>query len=353
MTSNPNLAEDDSPSSFPLSTNKSPSIKEVPEKSWFFGIQHFNSNEPCEFIVVEKTSVPTDGREPINVMASQLEKGCINKETGFLLQASRSDAKKSLFHKALNSPVVLAVMDKAKEIAIKSKHIESHADIQHGNTHVQAIHIFAVPILLNQIYYRLELTVRDYWESKNSRKMIHSIDGIQLEKIKTFVWEHPAQEVTRAKSSARCQTGQPTNEGRDILPNLSSSILFKDLISGYVRADGKGYFDEINPDEFRLDGAYKSEVRDSVLVRYFYEEIKKTFSSQLRKAGFLLNQVNSEVLIKKIYENYQQITQSGEQLTNNKGSFERLLRLKCKCFSPLTLGNFSNTRTNNEMEKSL
>lgn len=57
-------------------------------------------------------------------MASQLEKGCINKETGFLLQASRSDAKKSLFHKALNSPVVLAVMDKAKEIAIKSKHID-------------------------------------------------------------------------------------------------------------------------------------------------------------------------------------------------------------------------------------
>ena len=286
-------------------------------------------------------------------MASQLEKGCINKETGFLLQASRIDAKKSLFHKALNSPVVLAVMDKAKEIAIKSKHIESHADIQHGNTHVQAIHIFAVPILLNQIYYRLELTVRDYWESNNSRKMIHSIDGIQLEKIKTFVWEHPAQEVTRAKSSARCQTGQPTNERRNILPNLSSSILFKDLISGYVRADGKGYFDEINPDEFRLDGAYKSEVRDSVLVRYFYEEFKKTFSSQLRKAGFLLNQTNSEVLIKKIYENYQQITQSGEQLTNNKGSFERLLRLKCKCFSPLTFCNFSNTRTNNEMEKSL
>ena len=244
-------------------------------------------------------------------------------------------------------------MDKAKEIAIKSKHIESHADIQHGNTHLQAIHIFAVPILLNQIYYRLELTVRDYWESKNSRKMIHSIDGIQLEKIKTFVWENPAQEVTRAKSSARCQTGQPTNERRDILPNLSSSILFKDLISGYVRADGKGYFDEINPDEFRLDGAYKSEVRDSVLVRYFYEEFKKTFSSQLRKAGFLLNQANSEVLIKKIYENYQQITQSGEQLTNNKGSFERLLRLKCKCFSPLTFCNFSNTRTNNEMEKSL
>jgi len=79
MTSNPNLAEDDSPSSFPLSTNKSPSIKEVPEKSWVFGIQHFNSNEPCEFIVVEKTSVPTDRREPINVMASQLEKGvCMN-----------------------------------------------------------------------------------------------------------------------------------------------------------------------------------------------------------------------------------------------------------------------------------
>ena len=286
-------------------------------------------------------------------MTSQLEKGCINKETGFLLQASRSDAKKSLFHKALNSPVVLAVMDKAKEIAIKSKHIESHADIQHGNTHVQAIHIFAVPIVLNQIYYRLELTVRDYWESKNSRKMIHSIDGIQLEKIKTFVWEHPAQGITRTKSSACCQTGQPTNERKDILPNLSYSILFKDLISGYVRADGKGYFDKINPDEFRLDGAYKSEVRDSVLVRYFYEEFNKTFSSQLKKAGFSLNQANSEVLIKKIYENYQQITQSGEQLTNNKGSFERLLRLKCKCFSPLTFCSFSKTRTNNEMEKSL
>ena len=149
------------------------------------------------------------------------------------------------------------------------------------------------------------------------------------------------------------KTGQPTNERKDILPNLSSSILFKDLISGYVRADGKGYFDKINPDEFRLDGAYKSEVRDSVLVRYFYEEFNKTFSSQLKKAGFSLNQANSEVLIKKIYENYQQITQSGEQLTNNKGSFERLLRLKCKCFSPLTFCSFSKTRTNNEMEKSL
>lgn len=46
-----------------------------------------------------------------------------------------------------------------------------------------------------------------------------------FEILKTFVWEHPAQEVTRTNCSARCKTGQPTNERLYILNHQAMLML--------------------------------------------------------------------------------------------------------------------------------
>lgn len=117
-----------------------------------------------------------------------------------------------MFRKDLNSPIVKAIFKNAKEIASSSLHIESHCDLLHENEKVQAIHIFAVPAIIEGDLFRVELTVRDYVERDHERKMVHSIDGISIQRYeKAFVWEPPAQVVARAESSARCQTGQPTN----------------------------------------------------------------------------------------------------------------------------------------------
>ena len=116
-----------------------------------------------------------------------------------------------MFRKDLNSPIVKAIFKNAKEIASSSLHIESHCDLLHENEKVQAIHIFAVPAIIEGDLFRVELTVRDYVERDHERKMVHSIDGISIQRYeKAFVWEPPAQEV--ASKGTLQKTGQPTNE---------------------------------------------------------------------------------------------------------------------------------------------
>lgn len=225
----------------------------------------------------------------------------------------------------MNSPIVLAIVDKIEDIAKESLHIESHADVQHENSHVQAIHILSCPIIVKNSLFRLELTVRDYWEGKNSRKMVHSIDGIEISQIKTSAWEHLAQEVTRTNSSARCKTSQPTGGHKDILSKTASIeqsyISFKSLISGYIRADGKDYFDPVSDKEFLRDGTYKSDVRDSFLVSFHFANFRKMFAQELKSLNTPLNQDNSEKLIRSLIQRYSELTESGNQLSTDENSF--------------------------------
>ena len=189
----------------------------IGEKDWVFGTQKADPNEQIPVLSIEPECHIKSKKEVIDRLSSCLSIGVINKDTGFLLQASRSDAKKTLFRKDISSPVVKAIFKSAQVIASSAVLIESHADVLHENEKVQAIHIFAVPTRVENTLYRVELTVRDYIEKEHERKMIHSIDGINIKEYeKASVWEPPVQEV--ASKSTLQKTGQPTNERyKDIL----------------------------------------------------------------------------------------------------------------------------------------
>ena len=155
-----------------------PSEFDKNEKPWFFGPQRINRTETVKVLFINPDSDIESKKDVIDRLSSNLKNGVINQDTGFLLQASRSDAKKTVFRKDLNSPIVKAIFKNAKEIASSSLHIESHCDLLHENEKVQAIHIFAVPAIIEGDLFRVELTVRDYVERDHERKMVHSIDGI-------------------------------------------------------------------------------------------------------------------------------------------------------------------------------
>ena len=164
------------------------------------------------------------------------------------------------------------------EIASSSLHIESHCDLLHENEKVQAIHIFAVPAIIEGDLFRVELTVRDYVERDHERKMVHSIDGISIQRYeKAFVWEPPAQEVASKGTLQKTgqptlqKTGQPTNERYSFIvnENIKSIPLYR-LLSGYIRADGKKYFDNVSLEEFGLDGVYQSSVRQLYVNQFLF-----------------------------------------------------------------------------------
>ena len=169
MTSNPNLAEDDT----------TPAKRScLLENSWKFGPTRFAVSEKIQIIRLSETDPISNKKDAINKLVDALGNGVVNQDTGFLLQSSRSDAKKTLFRKDIDSPIVRCIYSQARDLAQKSVLIESHGDILHDNTQVQAIHIFAAGALVENRLFRVELTVRDYVETDHERKMVHSIDGV-------------------------------------------------------------------------------------------------------------------------------------------------------------------------------
>ena len=210
-----------------------PSEFDKNEKPWFFGPQRINRTETVKVLFINPDSDIESKKDVIDRLSSNLKNGVINQDTGFLLQASRSDAKKTVFRKDLNSPIVKAIFKNAKEIASSSLHIESHCDLLHENEKVQAIHIFAVPAIIEGDLFRVELTVRDYVERDHERKMVHSIDGISIQRYeKAFVREPPAQVFS--KRNLLQKTGQPTNgrliercgRARSSFPTLDLSLIY-------------------------------------------------------------------------------------------------------------------------------
>lgn len=204
MTSNPNLAEDDT----------TPAKRScLLENSWKFGPTRFAVSEKIQIIRLSETDPISNKKDAINKLVDALGNGVVNQDTGFLLQSSRSDAKKTLFRKDIDSPIVRCIYSQARDLAQKSVLIESHGDILHDNTQVQAIHIFAAGALVENRLFRVELTVRDYVETDHERKMVHSIDGVEIKEVdknKASVWEPPAQ-VFPEKNSCKKPVNQPTD----------------------------------------------------------------------------------------------------------------------------------------------
>ena len=311
-----------------------PSEFDKNEKPWFFGPQRISRTETVKVLFINPDSDIESKKDVIDRLSSNLKNGVINQDTGFLLQASRSDAKKTVFRKDLNSPIVKAIFKNAKEIASSSLHIESHCDLLHENEKVQAIHIFAVPAIIEGDLFRVELTVRDYVERDHERKMVHSIDGISIQRYeKAFVWEPPAQEV--ASKGTLQKTGQPTNERYSSIvnENIKSIPLYR-LLSGYIRADGKKYFDNVSLEEFGLDGVYQSSVRQLYVNQFLFRKFANNFKEVLEKNKFPLSTrnrqllfLNFEIAADDFWLNSQGLTtnlQSLEKIISNQAAYQKL-----------------------------
>ncbi|WP_251451627.1 hypothetical protein [Parasutterella muris] len=300
----------------------------IGEKDWVFGTQKADPNEQIPVLSIEPECHIKSKKEVIDRLSSCLSIGVINKDTGFLLQASRSDAKKTLFRKDISSPVVKAIFKSAQVIASSAVLIESHADVLHENEKVQAIHIFAVPTRVENTLYRVELTVRDYIEKEHERKMIHSIDGINIKEYeKASVWEPPVQEV--ASKSTLQKTGQPTNERyKDILNEETSSVSLGNLLQGYQRADGRNFFDKIPSEEFQPDGVYQSDVRQLYVNRFLFRSFIHEYGHLLEKNKFSLSERNRQLLFLNFEISADDFWISTKGLTTDKKSLEKIISNK-------------------------
>ena len=72
-----------------------PSEFDKNEKPWFFGPQRINRTETVKVLFINPDSDVESKKDVIDRLSSNLKNGVINQDTGFLLQASRCDAKKN------------------------------------------------------------------------------------------------------------------------------------------------------------------------------------------------------------------------------------------------------------------
>lgn len=276
MTSNPNLAEDDT----------TPAKRScLLENSWKFGPTRFAVSEKIQIIRLSETDPISNKKDAINKLVDALGNGVVNQDTGFLLQSSRSDAKKTLFRKDIDSPIVRCIYSQARDLAQKSVLIESHGDILHDNTQVQAIHIFAAGALVENRLFRVELTVRDYVETDHERN--------------------------------------------------------EQLLHSYIRADGKAYFEAVDTEEYGSDGVYQSLVRR----KYVASKLTDLLTGLQRKNGIAV----SDSAKKEIYIQIEKVSEpfwkSSDQLSIDFQSLKKILLSK-DFDKNVLLKNFIKTQQN-------
>lgn len=107
---------------------------------------------------------------------------------------------------------IAKIDEKIRELKRKKKTAENQQMIKACNAYLRSLNSslkesgIQVKRIDEVLGFLLEQEANGKWVSKWLAK------SGQRNKERGIRWEHPAQEVTRAKSSARCQTGQPTTK---------------------------------------------------------------------------------------------------------------------------------------------
>lgn len=126
---------------------------------------------------------------------------------------------------------------------------ETHQDIEHHNTDVQAVHRLYAGVLIDGKMHRVKLTVKDYkfLDGSGERKNLHAIEAVEIENA-------PMGTLPPYSTSNDVQTVQPTSERLALLGTLPSnqsdqivqpttgrSISIADLLKGATRYDGSAF----------------------------------------------------------------------------------------------------------------
>jgi hypothetical protein len=215
--------------------------------------------------VLKITEAPLGRKDAIAYTTAILKDGVKNKDSGFVLTASRSDMKKAAGKKnGWKERVFSLVANKIDAIAENAVLVENHAEVLHKNPKVQGVHIFALPVEMDGGLWRIQLLVKDVIEPRNERTTIHTIDGIEIYKM-----ENPPVGITQSEGGVSYVEGIAAADNRQVRnvtengPN-DRTVSLSQLLGGdksYIRQDGKGFFDSVD-DASRAEGGVYYEPRE-------------------------------------------------------------------------------------------
>lgn len=219
-------------------------------------------------VVFYKGQAP-DRKTALAQIESFSSNGLKNEETGFVLSVSRSDLKKSFAgYNSYDERVLRAIAPIFDQVVAKAKLLESTPDLQHGNPHVQGIHIFGAPVGIDGGLYRVQLLVRDYVTPGQERLATHKVSGIKIYEIEN----PPVSRTDGGTSDIRGVTAPDIRlSGRPVAPS-DHAISLSQFVGGrkpYIRQDGKGFFDSVD-DASRAEGGVYYERQDE-LPQVFYQ----------------------------------------------------------------------------------
>lgn len=218
---------------------------------WHMGPTKVSPDEMIP-VVFYKGQAP-DRKTALAQIESFSSNGLKNEETGFVLSVSRSDLKKSFAgYNSYDERVLRAIAPIFDQVVAKAKLLESTPDLQHGNPHVQGIHIFGAPVGIDGGLYRVQLLVRDYVTPGQERLATHKVSGIKIYEIES----PPVIRTDGGTSDIRGVTAPDIRlSGRPVAPS-DHAISLSQFVGGrkpYIRQDGKGFFDSVD-DTSRAEG---------------------------------------------------------------------------------------------------
>lgn len=231
-------------------------------RQWHMGSHVIGRENEDVNVVHSRFSGESDRQKAIDNLEIALKNGVENRDTGWVLTGSRSDAKKTLppikFRKE-EPGLYDSIVEQLDEIVFHAKLVESHRDVKHGNPDVQGIHIFAVPFDFNNKNYRVQLTVRDYvGGGSQARLATHSIDSIEVLPMGESDDGIGAKAPRAPTATSPNQSETLSSPGAGLSRTWSSSdtVTLSKLLPGYKRADGKSPFDPEDSSSYSERGVY-------------------------------------------------------------------------------------------------
>lgn len=240
-------------------------------------------------VVFYKGQAP-DRKTALAQIESFSSNGLKNEETGFVLSVSRSDLKKSFAgYNSYDERVLRAIAPIFDQVVAKAKLLESTPDLQHGNPHVQGIHIFGTPVGIDGGLYRVQLLVRDYVTPGQERLATHKVSGIKIYEIEN----PPVSRTDGGTSDIRGVTAPDIRLSGRPVATSDHAISLSQFVGGrkpYVRQDGKGLFDSVD-DASRAEGGVYYESRE-------YNQIIDDIETRYNEAVAKGDMVTAEALVK-------------------------------------------------------
>lgn len=155
----------------------------------------------------------------------QVSDGLVNDDTGWLLAINRKGVKKMGDNQQQNRPSLQAVA-MLRALVQRAVVVERHKDKEHENEFVNSIFRLFAPMQIAGQLYRVKLTVKEFQQGNNIRKLLHALEATQIENAL------PLGTLPNSPETG-VGTAQPTTVRR--------TVSLPQLLQNATRNDGKPY----------------------------------------------------------------------------------------------------------------